>query len=137
MGEFVSDIVAEPAAISAMIGQAADFLRQAGVDARTAHHVALALDELLTNVTMHGGGQAPASVRITIHPDRVQAEIVDSGIIFDPRQSPDPDLAVDLAERPIGGLGLLLVRRLTSGLDYQRSDDRNRTSFWVDRSSAA
>jgi serine/threonine-protein kinase RsbW len=124
----------EPAAISALTDRVMEFLAQAGVDARCAHHVALMLDELLTNVATHGGGAlTPAHVCVEVHGDRVSAEVLDSGAPFDPRNAREPDPAVAPADRPIGGLGLMLVRRLGCELDYERRADRNWTKFSMAR----
>jgi serine/threonine-protein kinase RsbW len=134
MNHFSTDIIAEPNAISALTERAAGFLGDLGVDVRAAHHVSLVLDEILTNVATHGGAQGTsASVRLEVAADRVMVEVVDGGAMFDPRNAPDVDLSSSLGERPIGGLGLLLVHRVTEGLAYERIEDRNRTTFWVKR----
>ena len=134
MNRLACEVVAEPAAISALAKRIMDFLTGAGVDERCAHHVALVLDEALTNVATHGGAaMTPATVRIEVHADRVSAEILDAGAAFDPRQARDPDPAVAPVDRPVGGLGLMLARRLTCELDYERRGDRNWTRFSVGR----
>jgi serine/threonine-protein kinase RsbW len=133
MADLRLDVVPSPAAISALTERAAAFLTEAGADRRAAHHVALVLDELLTNLAMHGGSQEPASVRLSVQADRVEAELVDHGPCFDPRQRPPVEVAASLDDRPIGGLGLLLVHRVTDGLEHERIGDRNRTLFWIRR----
>ena len=138
MDDFVAEITVMPEAISALTERAAAFLADSGVDERAAHHVALVLDELLTNVAMHGiASQISASVRLAVSPDRVSAELMDGGASFDPRQFRNVDVSADLQDRPVGGLGLMLVHRVTGGLDYERLSDRNRTTFWVSRMPAA
>lgn len=133
---FTAEIQAEPIAISALTEQAMEYLGAAGVDARATHHVALVIDEMLTNVMSHGAAHGGAvRVRIDILPDRVTAEIIDPGLPFDPRTAPVPDLEADVENREIGGVGLLLVRTLTSELHYERSRDRNHTRFAVARAS--
>jgi serine/threonine-protein kinase RsbW len=133
MVHFVADVMTEPLAISALTERAQKFLAEAGVDARAAHHVVLVIDELLTNAASHGKHGALATVRLVVEPDRVDAQILDSGAKFDPRGESNIDLAASVSDRPIGGRGLLLVRRVTEGLDYARVGDRNCTTFWVRR----
>jgi serine/threonine-protein kinase RsbW len=138
MTEFLADVMTEPDAISALIARAMAFLGEAGVDARATHHVALVLDELLTNVGNHGAAsEAPASVRLTVGLDRIGAEISDGGAEFDPRCMRDLDLTASVEDRPIGGLGLILVQRLTEVLDYERVGERNNTTFWIRRTPVA
>jgi anti-sigma regulatory factor (Ser/Thr protein kinase) len=135
--QFDANIPVTTPAISALTEEATDFLAAHGVDARAAHHVALVLDEMLTNLATHGGAaDQTVAVSISIEPERVRGEIVDGGPPFDPRATADPDVTLAIADRPVGGLGLLLVRRLTSALDYARRDDRNCTTFWVPRAAA-
>jgi anti-sigma regulatory factor (Ser/Thr protein kinase) len=136
MADFTAELTAEPDAISALTERVAAFLAESGVDARAAHHVALVLDELLTNVAIHGAIETPVSVSVTVLPDRVTAEVVDGGAMFDPRIEPHPDLTAEVEQRQVGGLGLLLVHRMTEGLAYERAGNRNRTTFSICRTPA-
>jgi anti-sigma regulatory factor (Ser/Thr protein kinase) len=80
---------------------------RAGVDARTAHHIALAFDELLANLGSHGNSADKlATVRVVVEPDMVKGEVIDSGPAFDIRTVPDPDLSQRIEDRQAGGLGL-------------------------------
>ena len=134
MTRFAADIVPNPVAIAGLTGDVADFLRGAGVDARAVHHVALVIEEILTNVATHGGSpEAQATVAIEVQPDRISGEIGDCGKPFDPRSGPYPDIMAPIEERRIGGLGLHLVRKLTSVLDYRRDGKQNRTAFCIPR----
>jgi serine/threonine-protein kinase RsbW len=135
---FAAELTAKPDAISALTERVAAFLADSGVDARAAHHMALVLDELMTNVAAHSGAiEAQVSVRLTISPDRVTAEVVDGGAMFDPRIERNPHISAGMEERQVGGLGLLLVHRVTQGLAYERAGDRNRTTFWIGRTPQA
>jgi anti-sigma regulatory factor (Ser/Thr protein kinase) len=96
------------------------------VDVRRSINVAL--DELLANAVSHGQtGRDPCSVTVDVELDqeRVTVIVTDDGIPFDPfgRDAPDTDLPVE--ERPIGGLGIHLVRQLMDQVSYQHRDDKN------------
>jgi serine/threonine-protein kinase RsbW len=120
--------------IAALTDRVIEFLEQQAVDVRAAHHTGLVLSEVLTNLATHGGCcDRPAKIAVTVGPDRVTGEIVDSGPPFDPRLAPEPSLDVSLDERPIGGLGLFLVRKLTSSLEYTRRNDENCMIFAIRR----
>jgi anti-sigma regulatory factor (Ser/Thr protein kinase) len=121
--------------VSAAVERAQAWLEEEGeVDARAAMHVALTLDELLTNASTHGGagGQA-AQVRLEVAADRVKVQIVDPAAEYDPRQAPEPDLDASLEDKRIGGLGVHLVIKLSRDLTYVRDKDRNRTNYWIAR----
>jgi anti-sigma regulatory factor (Ser/Thr protein kinase) len=51
---------------------------------------------------------------------------VDDGRAFDPTTAALPAPVRRLEEAPDGGRGLVLLRRLASGLDYRRDGGRNR-----------
>jgi serine/threonine-protein kinase RsbW len=137
MANFTAELTAKQDAIADLTERVAAFLADSGVDARAAHHVALVLDELLTNVAVHGGAiAAAASVSLTVSPDRVSAVVTDDGVMFDPRIARDVDVTASVEERLVGGLGLLLVQQVTEGLAYERQGDRNRTSFSIGRTPA-
>lgn len=85
----------------------------------------LILEEVGLNAMTYGGA---SSVRVIISEegDRVTIEISDDGGAFDPlNDAPEPDVDAALEERPIGGLGIHLVRTLTNDLSYRREGGRN------------
>ena len=124
-----------PEAISALTDQLMAFLRQAQVDARATHHVALVVEEVFTNLSTHGNCRdKPAKITVTIEPKQVKGEIVDSGPAFDPRTAPSPHLDELPDERAVGGLGLHLVRELSSTLEYAHRNDENHMTFAIVRS---
>ncbi len=90
--------------------------------------VNLALEELVTNVISYAyrdGGNHQIAVRLNLDEGQLRAEVVDDGIPFNPLEAPPPDLTIPLEQRPIGGLGIHLVRNLFDTLDYKRQDNRN------------
>jgi anti-sigma regulatory factor (Ser/Thr protein kinase) len=128
--------LATPETISRVLGDVMAFLQRTGVDARATHHVALVIEEILGNLGTHGDCRdRPARITVNVEPSRVRGEIVDQGPPFDPRTAPAPDLATPADERPVGGLGLHLVRQLST-LAYSRQNDENRMTFFVARANA-
>jgi len=116
-----------------MLDEVIGFLQRENVDARATHHVALVIEEILANLGTHGGCRdKPARITVSIEPARVRGEIVDQGPAFDPRTAPPPDLTSPMDERPMGGLGLHLVRQLST-LEYSRQNGENRMTFFVTR----
>ncbi|MGP4843992.1 ATP-binding protein [Marinobacter sp. 1Y8] len=86
------------------------------------------LDEQLANIFNYGviDGQ-PVEVRLEldIQQDTLQLRVIDNGVAFNPLEDEiDTDFG-DIEDRPIGGLGLLLMRELTDVQHYQRQDNLN------------
>lgn len=85
-------------------------------------------DELLSNTINYGyTDDAPHEISITLSASDAAIEIAieDDGRAFDPLAAPEPDLALPLAQRPIGGLGLHFVRQLMDDVKYKRENNRN------------
>jgi anti-sigma regulatory factor (Ser/Thr protein kinase) len=53
-------------------------------------------------------------------------EIMDNGSAFDPTQKKDPDLSIPVEERPIGGLGIFMIKKLSRSMLYERQGEWNR-----------
>jgi anti-sigma regulatory factor (Ser/Thr protein kinase) len=51
--------------------------------------------------------------------------LTDSGKEFDPTQMPDADISLSAEERPIGGLGIYLIRQIMNTVEYQRINGKN------------
>lgn len=89
----------------------------------------LSLEELFLNVALHGvkEGAGPPQVLIRLEHDghRVQATIEDDGKPFDPFSLDTPDIAAGLHDRPMGGLGVHLVKELMDQVDYRFHEGRN------------
>jgi serine/threonine-protein kinase RsbW/sigma-B regulation protein RsbU (phosphoserine phosphatase) len=98
------------------------------VSEAAAFAVKVALDEVLMNVIHHGhtdGGRHHVHIRLEADAERVRLEVSDDGRPFDPLAAPPPDTGAPLPERPVGGLGIHLVRQLMDEVTYQRAGDRN------------
>jgi anti-sigma regulatory factor (Ser/Thr protein kinase) len=119
-------------------GQAAlrDFLTTHAVDGRGAYQTELAFEELVSNVLRHGGRgphAAPVDVRVALGASAITLMVEDDGPAFDPLAVPEPTLPTRLEDAAIGGLGLLLVRRMSAGMAYERTGGRNRVTVTIAR----
>ena len=54
-----------------------------------------------------------------------EVEVEDDGLCFNPLDAPEPDLTGPIEDRPIGGLGIYLVKNIMDELDYRRREGRN------------
>ena len=94
--------------------------------------VELAVDELVTNTVTYGwSDDAPHEifVRQRLAAGHWIVEIEDDGRAFDPRSVPTPALDAPPDERPIGGLGIHLVRSVVDELEYRREAGRNHVTL--------
>ena len=91
--------------------------------------LAVALEEIFANVIFHGyrdGGEHAIHVALALRDRVVSLTVEDDGVPFNPLDAPAADDTAPLEERPIGGLGIHLVRKLMDELEYARKGNRNR-----------
>jgi len=94
-----------------------------GVPPKVMTSMALVLDELFSNVVMHGyQDDAPGRIEVEAHIDAqaFTVTLADQAAAFNPLLVPEPDTSLSIEDRQIGGLGLLFVRRTADALAYQR-----------------
>ncbi len=91
----------------------------------------LILEELVINAIHYGAGPGGAVVDVwaELKDSRVYASVRDNGTAFNPLNQAMPDTDAPLEERPIGGLGLYIVREMAQNLDYQRVGTHNVLNF--------
>ncbi len=88
----------------------------------------LVLEEIGLNIIDYAyeGGSHEFEINLTSDEEAVTIEAIDNGRPFDPlTETPLPDLDAPLDCRPVGGLGVYLVRTLMDQSDYQRIDGKN------------
>ena len=105
------------------------FSASQGIAGPSVQAVQVALDEVLSN-TVRSGFTADRIGRIDVRFEMVDGVldilVVDDGVAFDPLARADPDTHASLEVRPVGGLGIYLVRQLMDSAEYERRDGQNR-----------
>ena len=99
--------------------------RSRGQDLALLH---LAIEEHLTNVISYGynpGQAGTIRVRFALDGAAVRVEVEDDARPFNPLEVPEVDTSVPLEDKPIGGLGVHLVRKSVDSLRYLRAQERN------------
>ena len=100
----------------------------AGFPPQRVMEIELAVEEALANICLYAypNGSGEVEVRCTQDETRhFSIELIDSGIPFDMLARPAPDFTVDAAQRPIGGLGIPLIRALMDNATYHREGAQN------------
>jgi anti-sigma regulatory factor (Ser/Thr protein kinase) len=104
------------------------FAREQHLPEAVRHAADLALEEHLTNIVRYGygdGGLHEIRLRFEIEGDLLKLEVVDDGKPFDPLQRPEVDTSVPLEKKPVGGLGIHLIRQFMDQVQYRREGDKN------------
>ena len=88
----------------------------------------LSLDELLTNIIHYGFDDEKEHtiiVKLSLYENILEITIEDDGKAFNPLNAKPPNLDQSIEDKPIGGLGIYLVKNLMTEINYKRLKDKN------------
>ena len=88
----------------------------------------LALEEIVTNIILYAypeGTEGTVDIDSSVDGRTLCFVISDSGTAFDPTAREEVDITTGVMERPIGGLGIHLVRQIMDSVSYERKDNKN------------
>ena len=104
-----------------------------GADEMTVMQIALAVEEVFVNIASYSYPDSEGDAEVTVErladPSAIRITFADSGIPFDPLNAPPPDVNLPAEERPIGGLGIFLVRELMDDVSYRYENGKNILAF--------
>jgi sigma-B regulation protein RsbU (phosphoserine phosphatase) len=121
-----------PSGLRAMNRAIDECLGSHGIDTEGQSDVRLVLEELVANAIDHGGA-VECTVDLSFTERTMTLRIIDDGSAFNPLDAPDLELDPDDLDRPIGGLGLHLIKTMSLDAVYAREDDRNRLTLVLPR----
>lgn len=122
------------------LGAIRDYVRAAaaaaGLDKTATYRLSLAVDEIASNIVMHGydeaGLKGEIRVRSEVGDQTLKIHLEDTGATYDVASFKDPEnLHRPFAERTEGGLGVYLATQGVDGLTYATEQGRNRHTFVV------
>jgi anti-sigma regulatory factor (Ser/Thr protein kinase) len=104
------------------------FAEEAHLGEQSTMQLDLALDEAVTNVVLYAypkGVKGDVTVDAKREGDTLEVVLTDSGTPFDPTIQDEPDVTLSADERPIGGLGIFLIRQMMDEISYHRENGKN------------
>lgn len=140
-----------PASVEGMyqvLAQIGIYLEQEACPEAVRRQIEISAEELLTNIASYayeGGEEGTGQMQVTCEilkadgPEdgggqkKVRILIKDRGKPFDPFARTDPDIRLPIEERPVGGLGIYMVKRFMDEVHYQYEDGWNITAIekWI------
>lgn len=88
----------------------------------------LVIEELVVNVVNYAydeGTEGGLDIDICNHDGEISITFTDGGTPFNPLAKEDPDTTLPLEKRPIGGLGILLVKKMMDDVTYRHEEGHN------------
>ncbi len=112
--------------------QAEAWLAEHHVSFEAMYLASLAIEELVTNCIKYGYSDTDehtVEIVFSVVDGVLTIDVTDDGNPFNPLEAPGPDFSVAAEQRPIGGLGLHLLRELSDEQRYERRDGANRLTL--------
>ncbi len=89
------------------------------------------LDEIGSNIVRYSGASDfEIDLELEEEPRGVRMVFIDDGAAYDPLSHADPDTTLSADKRQIGGLGILMVKKMSTEMTYARTNNRNRLTVF-------
>lgn len=121
MSDVVEHFPAERRRLADMRAFIAAQARAAGAAVEEVDNLVQAVDELATNIIVHGYKDGPGEIEIacSTRPGAITVTLRDRAPTFDSTQAPEPNVHLPLEQRPVGGLGIYLTRRCVDRFEHR------------------
>lgn len=106
-----------PERLPAVLAWADHLWQTAALPPRTVAKLDIALDEIFTNQCSYSGA-AHTVLHADVRDGKATLVLADDGAPYDPLQAKEPDITLSAAERPIGGLGIHIVKKQMDRAEY-------------------
>ena len=102
-------------------------MRNAGIDSNCQNNIKIAVEEIFVNIASYAyqNGDGEVSVCADVGSERFSVEFRDSGNPYNPLERTDPDISLSAQEREIGGLGILMVKKMMDNVKYRYENGMN------------
>ena len=123
-------MIAEDENLDTAIDFINDLLDESDCDTKTRISIDIAVEEVFVNIAHYAyppeqPGEIILQADVLSAPKAVLITFIDMGTPYDPLAHPDPDITRPIEERPVGGMGLYLVKNLMDDAKYRFSDRQN------------
>ena len=113
--------------LSQVISFVGERLEEAGCGMKLQIQLETAVEEIFINIASYAypEKQGTAVIELSCENGTAQITFTDQGIPFDPLARTDPDTTLPAEARPIGGLGILMVKKMMDKVTYRRENGCN------------
>jgi serine/threonine-protein kinase RsbW len=135
-GDFHFTLKNQLADLAPLTDQIRTAVADLGLTERDLFCVDLVCDELITNTIKYGyadTAEHEIAVNLSVQPTEIVIELEDDGQPFNPLNSAAPDTNLAMQDRPIGGLGIHLLREMMDHCEYRHTDGKNCVTFQKSR----
>ena len=116
------------AEVASALDESMSWLGQFEVSAKAQYFVRLAIEELATNWIKYGCLETREHLMtfdLRHTAEGMILKVTDNGAAFNPLDVPIPSTDLPLEERDLGGIGILLLRKMADQMSYEHRDGIN------------
>ena len=107
-------------------------LEELGCSVKAQMQIDIAIEEIFVNIAHYAYPEAEGEAVISVDSGEgpsVTITFEDEGIPYDPLKNEDPDITLSADDRPIGGLGIFMVKKSMDEVSYEYKDGKNRLTI--------
>ncbi len=101
-----------------------DKLDKINVSKSVLNKIQIIIDEIYSNIMKYSSASS-LEIKYSLEDERLMLTFTDNGIRYDPTKKADPDINLSAEDRDIGGLGIFMVKKAASSIEYEFKDNKN------------
>ncbi len=126
-------VKADTAELDNVLAFADTILEELGCSVKAQMQIDIAIEEIFVNIAHYAYPEAEGEAVIYVEPGEGSSSVTitfeDEGIPYDPLKNEDPDITLSADDRPIGGLGIFMVKKSMDEVSYEYKDGKNRLTI--------
>ena len=125
-------VKADTAELDNVLSFADAILEELGCSVKAQMQIDIAIEEIFVNIAHYAYPEAEGEAVISVDSGEgpsVTITFEDEGIPYDPLKNEDPDITLSAEDRPIGGLGIFMVKKSMDEVSYEYKDGKNRLTI--------
>lgn len=126
-------VKADTAELDNVLSFADTILEELGCSVKAQMQIDIAIEEIFVNIAHYAYPEAEGEAVIYVESGDGSSSVTitfeDEGIPYDPLKNEDPDITLSADDRPIGGLGIFMVKKSMDEVSYEYKDGKNRLTI--------
>jgi anti-sigma regulatory factor (Ser/Thr protein kinase) len=126
-------VKADTAELDNVLSFADTILEELGCSVKAQMQIDIAIEEIFVNIAHYAYPESEGEAVIYVEPGEGSSSVTitfeDEGIPYDPLKNEDPDITLSADDRPIGGLGIFMVKKSMDEVSYEYKDGKNRLTI--------
>ena len=126
-------VKADTAELDNVLSFADTILEELGCSVKAQMQIDIAIEEIFVNIAHYAYPESEGEAVISVEPGENGSSVTitfeDEGIQYDPLKNEDPDITLSAEDRPIGGLGIFMVKKSMDEVSYEYKDGKNRLTI--------